>query len=118
MSEFRELEDRVYAWADSKGILEKATPLAQIDKTLEEVFETKEALFAQDNYLENYRNSKGKGVKTQEEILDGFGDILVTVLIGCKLQHIEPLDALAKALDIIEKRKGSMVNGKFVKDEV
>ena len=116
-NDFKKLNERVISWADSRGILEKATPLAQISKTEEEVAETREALFAQDNGLEFYFNSKGVRKNPKEEIIDGFGDVLVTVLIGCKLQKIDPLEALRLALEIIEKRGGKMINGKFVKDE-
>ena len=116
MQEFKQLNERVITWANNKGILSKATPLAQINKTLEEVEETKEALFAQANNLEYYQNYKNVLKNTEEEILDGFGDQLVTILIGCKLQEINPLIALEKALDIIEKRKGKMVDGTFVKE--
>src|SRR5690606_16399414 len=66
-SRFENLNDSVIIWAGEKGILDKATPLAQIDKTIEEVEETKAAIIAND----------------KPEIIDGFGDILVTVLIGC-----------------------------------
>ena len=34
---YQELEAKVLEWASDKGILEKATPLAQANKTLEEV---------------------------------------------------------------------------------
>ena len=36
---YQELEAKVLEWAGEKGILEKATPLAQANKTLEEVEE-------------------------------------------------------------------------------
>ena len=117
MDKFTELNTRVIKWADDKGILEKATPLNQIGKTIEEVEETRDALLAQANELNFYYNSKGKLKNTNNEILDGFGDVLVTVLIGCKLQEINPLHALELALNIIEKRTGKMINGTFVKNK-
>ncbi|AGO47476.1 MazG-like pyrophosphatase [Cellulophaga phage phi19:3] len=114
---FKEANSRVILWAAVKGILAKATPLTQHSKTEEEVAETREALFAQANGLENYTNSKGRKVNTKEEIKDGIGDELVTILIQCGLQDLDPLDCLESALDIIENRTGRMVNGQFVKDE-
>ena len=42
MTEFKELNHRVITWAKNKGILQKATPLAQMGKTIEEVEETRE----------------------------------------------------------------------------
>ena len=52
----------------------------------------------------------------KDEIKDGFGGILVTILIGCKMQGLNPLDCLETALNVIEKRTGKMINGQFVKD--
>ena len=115
--EFKQLNKRVITWAAEKGILEKATPLTQMNKTLEEVKETEEALFAQSNKLTHYKNSKGELKNTKDELFDGFGDSLVTILIGCELQNINPLEALESALNIIEKRTGKIINGTFVKDE-
>ena len=117
MKNFEELNDLVIQWADDKGILSKATSLAQIDKTIEEVLETREALFASSCGLKDYVNKKGINVDTEDEVVDGFGDVLVTVLIGCKLKGIDPLDALKKAYDVISKRSGKMINGVFVKDK-
>ncbi len=107
---------RVFNWANSKGILSKATPLSQHSKTDEEVNELQEALFAQNNNLQSFTNRKGDLVKTQDEIADAIGDVLVTVLIQCELQNLDPLDCLAGSLDIIEKRNGKMIDGVFVKE--
>ena len=117
MNRFKELNKRVVQWANDKGILEKGTPLKQLDKTFEEVLETKESLLAQANNLEFFNNSKGEYVDTNEQIIDDFGDQLVTMLIGCKMQNLNPLDCLETALNIIENRDGKMINGQFVKDK-
>lgn len=116
MNKFKELNKRVVQWADNKGILQKATPSTQIEKTIEEVLETKEAILEKEKGNDTYINSKGILKDTEDEILDGFGDTLVTVLIGCEMQNINPLDALESALNIIEKRKGKMIDGTFVKE--
>lgn len=115
--DFKQLNERVIKWANNKGILEKATPLTQLEKTKEEINELNEALIAQNNNLEYYINSKGEKVNTQEQIIDGIGDTLVTILIQAKKQNLNPLECLDLVLDIIEKRTGKMINGKFVKDE-
>ena len=44
---YQELEKLVLKWANDKGILEKATPMAQANKTLEEVQELIEAVYWQ-----------------------------------------------------------------------
>ena len=113
---FEKLEERVVNWAKEKGILEKATPLAQIHKTLEEVNETLEAIKHQHEDTDTYINTKGRLCVTEEEIEDGIGDTFVTLLIQCKMQKLDPLKCLEGALDIIEKRTGKMVDGQFVKD--
>jgi NTP pyrophosphatase (non-canonical NTP hydrolase) len=117
MNRFKELNERVVKWADNKGILEKGTPLAQQGKTEEEVAELREALFAQANDLQYFKNSKEAICFTPAEIQDAIGDVLVTILIQCKMQYLDPLDCLEIALNVIEKRNGKMVNGTFLKDK-
>lgn len=98
--EYRELEQLVIKWADEKGIFEKGTPSAQCDKTLEEVMELSTALHNDD----------------KAEIKDALGDILVTIIIQAEMQGLELEDCLLTAYKVISKRKGKMVDGKFVKE--
>ena len=114
---YQELEEKVIQWADDKGILSKATQIAQATKTAEEVQELLEACFAQSNDLSEYYNSKGKLVNTQDELEDALGDILVTIIIGAKLQGVSLESCLEKAYNVIAKRTGKMVNGVFIKDK-
>ena len=100
MNNYAELETRVLDWALHKGILEKATPNAQALKTLEEVTEL----------------LVGINKNSREEIIDALGDVLVTIIIGAEMQGLNLLDCLESALNVIEKRTGSMINGQFVKD--
>lgn len=114
---YKELELKVLEWAKEKGILEKATPIAQCDKTFEEVEELNEALEAQRMNLVEFTNSKGKQVNTEFEIKDALGDILVTIIIQAKMQGLNLEDCLQSAYDVISKRTGKMINGQFVKDK-
>lgn len=114
--EYRELETLVLEWANEKQILDKATPMAQANKTLEELGELQEALFYQSHGDDKYINSKDVEVYTREEIQDAFGDILVTIIIGAKLQNLDLLECLESAYNVISKRTGKMVKGQFVKD--
>lgn len=98
---YKELEPLVIQWAEDKGILTKATPEAQAQKTLEEVNELVEAI-----------NSNNK-----EEIVDALGDILVTIIIQAELQGLSLEDCLESAYNVIAKRTGKMVDGIFVKDK-
>lgn len=97
---YRELENKVELWAEEKGILKKSSPADQCEKTMEEVDELMQAI--EDN--------------DQEEIKDALGDILVTIIIQAKLQNMDLLQCLESAYEIISKRKGKMIDGKFVKN--
>lgn len=97
---YRDLEKLIENWAEEKGILEKGTPLAQAEKTLEEAQEIKDALLKSD----------------YDELVDGIGDTLVTLIIQAKMNNLDLLDCGISAYNIISKRKGKMVNGTFIKD--
>lgn len=114
---YQQLEPLVLQWAKEKGILDKATPIAQSLKTLEEVKELMEAVEYQDLNFDTFTNQKDKVVNTKEEIKDALGDILVTIIIGAELQGLNLEDCLESAYNIISKRTGKMINGQFVKDE-
>jgi NTP pyrophosphatase (non-canonical NTP hydrolase) len=110
------LSEKVIEWAKEKGIFEKGNPLAQAQKTLEEVNELIEGLEAQSAMASVFTNSKGKVVNTKAEIKDAFGDILVTIIIGAEMQGLDLLECLSGAYEVIEKRKGKMIDGQFVKE--
>lgn len=97
----QELITKVEEWADEKGILEKATPVKQALKTLEEAGELVAATAVEDRH----------------EVIDAIGDVLVTLIIQCKMQDVFLEDCLAKAYSVISKRTGKMINGQFVKDK-
>ena len=90
----------VEQWAEEKGILSKAWPLTQAIKTQEEVNELCHAI------LNNNR----------DEIKDAIGDIMVTLIIQCKMQGMDLQDCLESAYNVIKNRTGKMVGGVFVKD--
>lgn len=98
--DYFELEAAVEVWAEEKGILSKATPMAQALKTLEETTELCVAI-----------NSDDKA-----EIIDAMGDIMVTLIIQAKMQNVSLEDCLESAYNVIAKRTGKMINGQFVKD--
>lgn len=91
----------VNEWAESRGIMDKATPRAQAKKTIEEAAELLEAICDDDS----------------EEIRLELGDVMVTCIIGCALQGFTPESALQAAYDKISKRGGRMVDGQFVRDD-
>jgi len=94
-------KQNVLDWAKEKGILDKATPIAQAEKTLEEANELMEAIKAEN----------------KPEIKDALGDILVTIIIGAEMQGWDIEDCLQTAYDVIKGRTGKMIDGQFVKDK-
>tara|TARA_Y100000590_G_C15638132_1_gene983823 strand:- start:5 stop:364 length:360 start_codon:yes stop_codon:yes gene_type:complete len=99
--DYFELECAVEEWAKDKGIFEKATPMAQALKTLEETTELCTAINSDD----------------RAEIKDAMGDIMVTLIIQAKMQKLSLEECLESAYHVIAKRKGKMINGQFVKEE-
>ena len=98
---FEELSDEVICWATERGIFEKGDPLAQLNKTQEELNETIQAVKDQDGM----------------EIADGIGDMLVTIIIAAKMMGYDATQCLQQAYDEIKDRTGKMVGGQFVKDK-
>ncbi len=97
---FEELKKNVINWAAEKGIFEKGTPEAQAWKTLEEAQEILDGIITEN----------------KEEIIDGIGDTIVTLIIQAEMQGVELLDCLEIAYNVIAKRKGKMIDGQFVKE--
>lgn len=123
---YEKLSTLVLQWGEDKGIFVKSTPLRQLDKTQEELDETREALeklessAQQDLQLEfdfidelDYPNTE---IEALEEAKDGIGDMLVTVILLAKMLNMDSVDCLQSAYNVIKKRTGKMVNGQFVKD--
>lgn len=98
---YQELEKLVIEWANEKGILEKATTIAQAGKTMEECTELMVAIARHDD----------------DEVVDALGDILVTIIIQAEMQGLKLEECLESAYNVISKRTGKMINGTFVKDK-
>lgn len=101
MKNYQELETLVERWAEEKGIFKKATPIAQANKTMEEVQELIDAIKNDD----------------RDEIIDALGDILVTIIIQAGMQHLSLEYCLESAYNVISRRTGKMIDGQFVKDK-
>ena len=137
MSDFKELRQRVLAWAKEKGILHgSGTIMAQSNKNLEEAQEIRDAVVACDTYLKieeaRLTNDGGRpgALELQDlyenrlrqttyfkDVRDGIGDNLVTLIITAEMAGIDPIECLEEVLEIIEKRTGKMVNGEFRKND-
>lgn len=114
--QFEELEQLVIQWGEQKGILSSSTPIKQLEKTEEEFHELEEALLMDAMNKQVYVNSKGVETTTEEEIADGYGDMIVTLILGAKMKGLSLTECLEKAYNVISKRTGKMIDGKFVKD--
>lgn len=101
MENYRLVELQVLRWAEDRKIIPRSTAMAQAIKTHEELGELLSALL---------RGNK-------EEVLDAYGDILVTLIIGADLAGVDLVDALNHAYDQIKHRRGTLrEDGVFVKE--
>jgi NTP pyrophosphatase (non-canonical NTP hydrolase) len=98
---FQELEAAVVQWAKDRQIIPNSNPTSQLMKTLSELGELADATLKSD----------WAGIE------DGVGDVLVTLILYCKLQDISLVDCLRGAYDTIKDRKGTLTpEGIFVKE--
>lgn len=98
---FASTELDIVRWAEARRIVPNATPRAQLVKTLEELAELVKADLNDD----------------APEIIDGVGDVAVTLIIYCALRDIDFLGCLEAAYQQIKNRKGTLTPaGIFVKE--
>ena len=97
----KKLHTQIVQWGYDKGIIQANNPVAQWEKTQEEVNELKEAL----------QNNDSEGIS------DAIGDSIVTLFLQAEMQKINIVDCLQGVYNIISKRSGVMKDGKFVKDK-
>lgn len=98
---FEQLQERVVAWAAARRIIPNSTPMAQALKTAEEAVELLQALHKQD----------------MKEVIDAYGDVLTTILIGAELYGVNLVACLEAAYDEIKDRKGTLgSDGIFYKE--
>jgi len=86
-------------WATERGIYEKGDPKTQFIKLQEEVGELAKAILKND----------------EEEFVDAIGDCVVVLTNLAKLKGYNIEDCINSAYDVIAKRKGTMINGTFCK---
>ena len=88
-------------WATERGLYDKGDVKTQYIKLQEEAGEVARAIIKND----------------LPEIKDGSGDMVVVLTNLAHLAGLEIEDCIQAAYDVISKRKGSMINGSFVKNE-
>lgn len=94
------LHNLILEWAEDRGILTSGTTVGQLAKLEEEFKELCDAMLLED----------------MDEIEDAIGDMQVVLIILAQMYGLSATKALERAYKIIDKRKGKMVNGVFVKD--
>ena len=96
----KETVENVIMWANDKGLLKKENSLAQMAKVTEEVGEVASALLKMD----------------KDKLIDGIGDVMVTLIILAEQNQLKIEDCLDAAWLEISNRKGKTVNGIFIKN--
>lgn len=97
---FDELKNEIFKWADNKNLIHIDNVNRQFMKVVEELGELSSAILKKD----------------QENIVDGLGDVLVTVIILNYQLGYSPTYTLNEAYKTIKYRTGKTVDGVFVKD--
>ena len=88
-------------WGEARGIVQNSTPYAQALKTKEELEELFEAISKDD----------------REAMADAYGDILVTLVMGCATADLDLVTCFKGAYNEIKDRKGHLnKDGVFVKN--
>jgi NTP pyrophosphatase (non-canonical NTP hydrolase) len=98
---YANVEMKVIQWGEARGIVQNSTPYAQALKTKEELDELFDAI------------SKGDA----EATADAYGDILVTLVMGCACADLDLVECFKGAYEEIKDRKGFLnKDGIFVKE--
>lgn len=95
------IEIDVIRWGEARHIVQNSNPRAQAIKTLEEVGELMQAIADND----------------REAMIDAYGDILVTLVMGCATADLDLVSCFKHAYEQIKDRKGYLSpEGIFVKE--
>lgn len=95
-----DLVEKIEQWAHARNLVEGSDAKTQLLKTMEELGELAKAV--------------GKNDKPQ--IIDGIGDVIVTLVIVALQCGTSVPEATAAAYEEIKDRKGCMVNGLFQRE--
>jgi NTP pyrophosphatase (non-canonical NTP hydrolase) len=98
---YAEYEIKTIQWGEARGIVQNSTPYAQALKTREELSELFDAFAAND----------------RAAMADAYGDILVTLIMGCACADLDLVQCFVGAYEEIKNRKGFLnKDGIFVKE--
>jgi NTP pyrophosphatase (non-canonical NTP hydrolase) len=98
---YSKIEMAVVQWGEARQIVQNSTPEAQATKTQEELNELIEAIKSGD----------------RAAMADAYGDILVTLVMGCACADLDLVECFKGAYEEIKDRKGYLTpEGIFVKE--
>lgn len=99
---YAQVEIDVIRWGEARGIVQNSTAKAQAKKTQEELNELFEAIEAND----------------RKAMIDAYGDILVTLVMGCACTDLDLVSCFKHAYEQIKGRSGTLgPDGIFYKDK-
>jgi len=97
---FTELIQATIEWGNQRGLIQERNATRQMLKVTEEIGELAAAI------------SRNK----RDDTIDAIGDSLVTLIILSAQLGLDPAECLRQAYDEIVDRKGTTVDGVFVKE--
>jgi NTP pyrophosphatase (non-canonical NTP hydrolase) len=98
---YAQIEMQVIQWGEARGIVQNSNPMAQAWKTREELQELLDAIASND----------------REAMIDAYGDILVTLVMGCATADLDLVTCFNHAYEQIKDRKGYLSpEGIFIKE--
>lgn len=98
---YAQIEMKVIQWGEARQIVQHSNPRAQAFKTLEEVGELILAITDND----------------REAMIDAYGDILVTLVMGCSTADLDLVTCFNHAYEQIKDCKGYLSpEGIFIKE--
>jgi NTP pyrophosphatase (non-canonical NTP hydrolase) len=111
----QETIEAVRAWGLDRNITGpngKGTLLGQLSKTAEELTETRDAAVKL-----RWTGESSRYDEAYSEIIDGLGDVFVTIILAAEMAGLRIEDCLTAAYDEIKGRTGTMTGGVFVRDK-
>ena len=96
----KDLEKLVIEWAKERGIVNPDNSRNQLLKTFEEMGEVSRALLKND----------------KPALIDGIGDVLVTLIILAEINDISLEMCLSQTYHEIKNRNGKTIDGVFIKN--
>jgi NTP pyrophosphatase (non-canonical NTP hydrolase) len=98
---YAQVEMEVIRWGEARQIVQNSNPMAQAMKTREEAEELFDAILRND----------------REAMTDAYGDILVTLVMGCACADLDLVECFEHAYEQIKDRKGYLSpEGIFIKE--